>query len=130
MRSLFLVAALLVGCAPQIGDSCNISSDCSVNGDRICDLAYPNGYCTVLACDPDTCPGGSTCVEWRFMPDRTAVTYCMDLCDNDGDCRAEYRCMTPVDERLRDEDGSDLARVIDLEGRDDPHLCVAVQAAE
>ena len=121
-----LMAVLFVGCAPQIGDSCTTSADCSVNGDRICDRAYPDGYCTVLACDSDTCPDGARCVEWRFMPDRTAATYCMAACEEDGDCRAGYACMEDSDARLLDDEGEPLARVIDSESSAAQRYCVAI----
>lgn len=87
----------------------------------------------MLACDPDTCPGDSACVEWRFMPDRTAVTYCMALCSNDDSCRENYRCLAPDDPFLQEVEGdpaTQLARVIDLAGREAPRLCVAVSPEE
>ena len=91
----------LSGCAPAIGDSCSNSTDCSVNGDRVCDIAQPGGYCTVRGCDPDTCPGTAVCVAFRFEPLRTAETWCMDRCKSDGACRqgAGYRCVGADDER-------------------------------
>lgn len=122
--------AIGMGCAPAIGDSCETSVDCSVNGDRICDIAQPRGYCTVRACDPDTCPGESTCVEWRFQPDRTAVTYCMKRCKSDDGCRNDYACMNESDSRLLETAGdpeSGIARIVDLD-RDpaETNFCVAL----
>lgn len=124
------VAALGLGCAPAIGDECETSVDCSVNGDRICDIAQPRGYCTVRACDPDTCPGESTCVEWRYLPDRTAITYCMKRCKTDDGCRPGYACMNESDPRLVDTSSAaseSIARVADLD-RDpaETSFCVAV----
>ena len=120
----FLALGLLIstGCAPKIGDSCGNSGDCSATGDRQCDVAQPGGYCTVQGCDPDTCPGSTLCVEWRFNPGRTAETWCMKPCSG-GECRREYQCVRPSDIRLDgtlapsgslspDEQG---ARIIDLE---------------
>ncbi|MEM9073655.1 MAG: hypothetical protein AAGE52_34515 [Myxococcota bacterium] len=125
MRALTpLCLGLLFACAPNIGDSCNDSSDCSVNGSRICDTAQPSGYCTVRNCDPDTCPGRSICVEWRGIPDRTAIAFCMDRCNGDGACRRQYSCMGVDDPRLL-EDGDPLAQIVDLEIRPDARFCVA-----
>ncbi|MFT5353151.1 MAG: hypothetical protein ACI9KE_000349 [Polyangiales bacterium] len=125
MRLFFVVSLFCVGCAPAIGDDCGTSADCSVNGDRICDLAYPGGYCTVAGCEAGTCPDESVCVEWRFSPDRTAVTFCMATCGGDGDCRGDYACMDETDERMLDSDGGRLARALD---GTDPTFCVGVTA--
>ncbi|MAQ15379.1 MAG: hypothetical protein CMN30_11370 [Sandaracinus sp.] len=128
---LFLAAAfvglLSVGCAPEIGDGCETSIDCSVNNDRICDISQPGGYCTVRACDPDTCPEEGTCVEWRYDPDRTSVTYCMKRCSDDGDCRGGYQCLASSDPELVDlSTGSPIARVVDLDrDPDTTKFCVA-----
>ena len=124
---------VLVGCAPQIGDSCGSSGDCSVNGDRICDIAQPDGYCTVQACDPDTCPSEGTCVEWRYDPDRTSETYCMKRCSSDGDCRDGYLCLAQTAMQLVDPSNPDstLARVIDLDrDAETTKFCVAFDSTE
>ncbi len=64
-RILLIVATLCsAACGSEIGDSCLISADCSTEGDRICDLSQPDGYCTVVGCDYDTCPEGSVCVRF------------------------------------------------------------------
>jgi hypothetical protein len=99
MRRLLVPAAILcaavaAGCAPSIGDSCSNSTNCSVNGDRQCDLSQPGGYCIVFDCQPDRCPNDAVCV--RFSPDepRHSVVACMRRCSSDGDCRSGdgYRC--------------------------------------
>lgn len=128
---LAAVVGLLLasGCGPQIGDSCNTSSDCSVRGERVCDTAQPGGYCTVRSCDPDTCPGNALCVEWRFDPPRTAETWCMKKCGGNGACRTGngYRCVGDDDERLQEPDGGSIARIVDLEsGRRDQKFCACV----
>ncbi|MFW2389934.1 MAG: hypothetical protein ACN4G0_16465 [Polyangiales bacterium] len=89
--TIILLAGLaLTGCKMRIGDSCGNSTDCSVTGERQCDLSQPGGYCTVFSCDPDTCPEGA-CVEWRFVPRRTAETLCKKTFKSNGDCgRAQY----------------------------------------
>ncbi len=146
-RSGALVAALLAAtlgaCAPEIGDDCKTSTDCSVNGDRFCDVSQPGGYCTVIGCDPDTCPDGALCVEWRFDPSRSSETWCMASCGRTKDCDRgrrnadrgdSYECVREGDAALLDEDGEPLARVIDLEvDRNDEGLattgfCAATRA--
>lgn len=66
MRSIVLAFSLasLAACGNQIGDSCSLSSDCSPQGDRICDVSSPGGYCTIFGCDHDSCPGGAVCVRF------------------------------------------------------------------
>ncbi len=121
MRSLLAVAALaaasIAGCAPAIGDSCNTGFDCSINGDRTCDLARPNGACTVFSCEADTCPDDAVCVRWRPDPSRLTFTACMKRCENDGNCRVDegYRCMAADDLRTTVEGGDPVAEVIDEE---------------
>jgi len=141
MRSaiIILLAGLaLTGCQKRIGDSCGNSTDCSVTGERQCDLSQPGGYCTVFSCDPDTCPEGA-CVEWRFVPSRTAETWCMKTCNGEGDCgRAEYFCVEPA--KITQSGGESMeelpleervARVIDLDiGRAQSKICVAVTVDE
>lgn len=68
------VAALGAGCGDQIGDSCQIASDCSPTGGRICDQTSPDGYCTVIGCDFDTCPEEAVCV--RFFPNAAGNVDC------------------------------------------------------
>ena len=117
-RSVLLALALgllsVAGCAPEIGDKCSVSTDCSVNGDRICDTAQPGGYCTVQGCDPDSCPNGGVCVEWRFEPSRTTATYCMSRCRSS--CRNGYECVADDDERL--ESGGSLRGIAGTYYRD------------
>src|SRR3569623_3637405 len=55
MRSVVLFIILLDGCGKQIGDACNVSSDCDPNGQRLClDSNQKGGYCTIQGCDFDT----------------------------------------------------------------------------
>jgi len=85
----------LAGCNPKIGDSCSADSDCSMQGDRVCDQSQPGGYCLKMDCDPDTCPGEAVCVE--FLKDIRSERFCMRHCSSDGDCRGKYRCVDPDD---------------------------------
>jgi hypothetical protein len=124
--SLALFAAALgaitlaAGCGKEIGDACTFSSDCSPNGDRLCDPdpASPEGYCTVQGCDYSTCPDESACIRFftgnftniacqstdecsldelcsvagHCVPRSSEVRYCMKTCESDGDCRDHYEC--------------------------------------
>jgi len=119
---LALLGFVVGGCQPGIGDSCGSSTDCSPTGERQCDLAQPGGYCTVVGCNADLCPDGAICVEWRFIPSRTAETWCMKPCGSDGDCRTAYLCALPSQitaEGTRSEaelpEEQRIARTIDLE---------------
>ena len=67
-RAVPLVALLLIaGCGHNIGDPCTTNVDCNPQGDRFCDTASLNGYCTQENCDYDSCPGDSVCVRF-FSP--------------------------------------------------------------
>ena len=87
--------ALGGACKKVIGDSCNVSSDCSIQGDRTCDISQTGGYCTVVPCDPGTCPDNGVCVIFNAHASRFARNYCMAGCSQDSDCRSEYRCAHP-----------------------------------
>ena len=66
--ALLALAVVLVGsgCAAEIGDSCSTNIDCSTSGDRICDTAQPDGYCTIEGCSANSCPEEGVCI--RFFP--------------------------------------------------------------
>lgn len=93
LRFLFACALLLTAaCGEEIGDSCTVSSDCSPQGDRICDVASPGGYCTVFGCDVDTCPDEAVCV--RFFSTVNTNRPC-DAATEDrstDDCTADEVC--------------------------------------
>ena len=89
--SLFLVA-----CGPEIGDECETSLDCAVDGSRFCDFTQPDGYCLIVGCRADECPEEAVCVQ--FGRDEQARTFCLRHCGNDGDCRSGYRCAIPEPE--------------------------------
>jgi hypothetical protein len=52
------------GCTKTIGDSCATNVECSPLGDRFCDLASPNGYCTIEGCDSASCPDSAVCIRF------------------------------------------------------------------
>lgn len=118
MRSVIVLALLAVGCSKEIGDECVVSSDCSPNGDRICDTSSRDGYCTIQGCDFDTCPDEAVCVRFftggfvnrqcteqsqcsldelctlagNCVARSSEVRFCMRKCDDDSDCRDGYEC--------------------------------------
>ncbi|HVU03334.1 MAG TPA: hypothetical protein VHE30_16355 [Polyangiaceae bacterium] len=109
LRSFHLAGAALLalasfGCSPSIGDSCQLHSDCSQTGDRICDPTLPGGYCTVFNCLPGSCPEEAVCVGFYTEPaslsecrdpseSRFERTFCMKTCGSTGDCRGGYQCL-------------------------------------
>ena len=119
----FVVVALVLvtaafGCGKEIGDSCVVSSDCSPNGDRQCDISQKEGYCTIQGCDYSTCPEEAACIRFfsgqfdnkecqstndcsldelcnlnnHCVPRSSEVRYCMRTCDSNDDCRDGYEC--------------------------------------
>lgn len=97
-----LCALSLIGCKPEIGDECSVSTDCSNVGDRLCDTTQPNGYCTIFNCEPGTCPEEAICVAYHTSESlvcedpqsgqRLQRTFCLRRCDGNGDCRVGYSC--------------------------------------
>lgn len=57
----------IAGCGHNIGDPCHTNVDCNPQGDRFCDTASLNGYCTQENCTFDSCPGDSVCIRF-FTP--------------------------------------------------------------
>ena len=102
----FLVG--LTGCTPQIGDHCNLNTDCSLQGTLVCDNAQTNGYCTEFNCAPDTCQDSAVCVmlyssvpgcpyNGYQSPSRTQRTLCLKACTSNSNCRTSegYECANP-----------------------------------
>jgi hypothetical protein len=104
-----VTGALALGCTPQIGDKCTVSTNCSTTGDRLCDVTQPDGYCTTFNCEPGKCPNDSVCVNFGTTlssvqgcaPSQKNSPYqrsfCMASCGADSDCRSGYRCLAPTD---------------------------------
>jgi hypothetical protein len=95
LRAILAVLPLMAtaACGDEIGDSCSLSSDCSTQGDRICDITSPGGYCTILGCDWDTCPDESVCV--RFFSVADSNRQCDPRQEDHGgrdDCTADELC--------------------------------------
>lgn len=101
-------AAVAQACKPAIGDKCIVSTDCSPQGDRLCDTSQPGGYCTQLNCRGNDCFDEASCVLFNAAvpgcsyDDRTggygsriARSFCMAQCQDDSDCRSDYVCADP-----------------------------------
>lgn len=86
----FFTSLSAFSCKSKIGDSCDNNVDCSPDGDRICDLSQPGGYCTVPDCSKGSCPDESVCV--KFWEGAHTRTWCMKRCTSDGGCRSRYFC--------------------------------------
>jgi hypothetical protein len=121
-----VLAALHVGCTPDIGDDCQTSIECSQTGDRLCDVTQPGGYCTQFNCEPGTCPDEANCVAFdaRLSPlagcrddngaSRIVRAFCMKTCDGNEDCRDGYVC---EDLKQRDNKLNALAVDADRSGK-------------
>ena len=86
--SLFVLclAMFIFGCAPKVGDECEVNTDCGI--DLSCDTSQSGGYCTRAPCETGECPDGAVCIEF---PDKSS--FCMDFCEATSDCRADYVCV-------------------------------------
>lgn len=69
-RSILFAAAVCAvvgtGCRAKIGDACRRSTDCSLQGERICDLSNRingQGECIIEGCGRDSCPAEGACVK-------------------------------------------------------------------
>lgn len=110
---VLVVLAGASACAPELGDGCKQSSDCSINGDRTCDRSQPGGYCTIVDCSPEACGDEGYCV--RFNPDepRLARDFCMKKCSKNRDCdRDRYVCRSTAD--LNPPEDAGLPRVAEI----------------
>jgi hypothetical protein len=136
LLALVAATATAAGCKPKIGDDCQLSTDCSASGDRLCDITAPGGYCTVFNCEPGTCPEDeSLCVQFGAQrspiaacedlqaPSPYARAFCMATCSDDADCRDGYRC-----EDLSNPDNAWGALLIDRERGN--RACVVPLAGE
>ena len=100
-RTTLLLAALLLvaACDDEIGDECSLSSDCSPQGDRFCDISSPGGYCTIIGCDHDSCPEESVCVRFFSVSDSDRVCdpraedVSEDTCSADELCTLTETCV-------------------------------------
>lgn len=129
-------AAVAIACTPEIGDKCQVSTDCSIRGDRLCDVSQPGGYCTQLNCRGNACADEAACILFNSAvpgcgyDDRTgpfgsriARAFCMAKCETNGDCRSGYVCADPRTYPwnaviLDDDQNKRACLAIPLEGQD------------
>jgi hypothetical protein len=90
-----LALVAVAGCQPLIGDDCTTNIDCSEDGDRYCDRTQPGGYCTIVDCEPNSCPDEGVCVQ--FFEGVHARNYCMRECNKNSACRDAYFCTEPIE---------------------------------
>ena len=104
-RGLLLLGMLAVAlstgaCSSEIGDACETNIECSPNGDRICDTAQSEGYCTVQGCSAGSCPSEAVCVV--FYPVNLLSTPCDPATEDVVDptitatdrCRGDQVCLS------------------------------------
>jgi len=72
--TLLLLGTAAAGCGAKVGGSCTTNVECSPMGDRICDTAQLDGYCTIEGCDLTTCPSEAGCV--RFFSSNFLAVKC------------------------------------------------------
>src|SRR5215470_2614389 len=99
---------IVSGCSPKIGDKCTVSTDCSAQGDRLCDPTQPGGYCTIFNCEPNGCPDEAVCVAFNepscsspAIAMRFQRTFCMFVCKSNDDCRSGYTCLDTANDPAR-----------------------------
>jgi hypothetical protein len=97
--SIVVLVLAAAGCGQQIGDSCIVSSDCSLDGTRTCDVSQDQGYCTIQGCDYSTCPEEAACIRF-FMGgftnkpcDPATEGISTDACTLDELCSLEGQCV-------------------------------------
>ncbi len=81
------LASLAPACAPLVGDACEDSTDCGRS--MFCERSLPDGYCTIKDCEDRACPDDGVCIRFD-----ESTSWCMQPCENDGDCRDDYVCVT------------------------------------
>lgn len=94
-----LLLAPQIGCDEQIEDSCEFNVDCSAQGERLCDLSSPGGYCTIENCTAQACPEESRCIA--FYPQEFLSRACYPETEDDpdpsvgtNDCTPDEKCIS------------------------------------
>jgi hypothetical protein len=93
--AVFFVLAIACGNGEGavIGDPCGTGNGCGVNPRGACILSWPGGYCTEIDCALGSCPRGSRCVTAVSFPNVPFDDFCLESCNDNGDCRDQYRCV-------------------------------------
>ena len=103
---VLLAASFALGCTPNVGDPCQLSTDCGSTGQLVCDTSESGGYCTLVDCLSDGCPDNAGCIEFYpsvpgcgyndHVPSRLNQPFCMATCSSNSDCRIDYICASPT----------------------------------
>jgi hypothetical protein len=113
MRYIIKIVVLsfaIAACGNEIGEECSGDVDCSPNMDRNCDTSQPGGYCLIVDCGADECPGEAVCVEFttpcpldmeeadcQLIEPNRGRRFCLKHCKKNSDCRGKYACIEPED---------------------------------
>ena len=91
---LLVALFAIAGCGAKIGDSCKTNIDCSPLGDRFCDTAPPNGYCTQEDCTTTSCPSEAVCIRFFTVLADEECTFDSDHPFSQSTCKSvDERCV-------------------------------------
>lgn len=88
-------------CRAEIGDACRRSTDCSLQGERTCDLSNRigvQGECTIEGCGRNSCPDEAACVK-TYGTDFLSVA-CDPEREDKAVLAADGTVLPPLDECL------------------------------
>ena len=93
-RASLVLVALAVGCSAEgpatVGDACLDFSECAARASAACIAAWPDGYCTELACQTGSCPSGSRCAQGLMFDGVPCDGYsCVDIAQAEDVCVPE-----------------------------------------
>ena len=96
-RASLVLVALAAGCGAEapatVGDACRDFSECAARASAACIAAWPDGYCTELACQTGSCPSGSRCAQGLMFDGVPFESFCLTTCTSTPDCRDGYSCV-------------------------------------
>lgn len=96
--ALGLATACVAACGEdagraEVGEACTLTEDCAFRREAACIIAWPEGYCTEVACSVGSCPTGARCVTGIEFAEVPVDAFCLATCEQPEDCRAGYRCV-------------------------------------